>query len=264
MKDHLHLLACQFLARALQPGHVSFPYVQMDQGPRRLRETLRSKCLADVQPYLEADGTLAPGNYQRVKDSLHTDIVARAIQNSAPNRVLGVRPPPVDASETSLPRLSRMTLSQLRSGFCGRMKDYQKRIGKSVDDVCPDCGLFAQTVQHLFECPAHPTTLDVMTLWERPRDAVDHLRSFTAFNELPPLGTPPRPARRRRPPAAPPDSPEFSPLVLPASPFFSQGLTPPPTPPSPIRPLMPQRNLTSWTSSSSLHSGVNSLDLFDL
>ena len=29
-----------------------------DQGPRRLKHTLRSKCIADVQPYLEADGSL--------------------------------------------------------------------------------------------------------------------------------------------------------------------------------------------------------------
>ena len=39
VKDHLHLLSAQFLARSLQPDNVSFPVVQLDQGPRRLKHT---------------------------------------------------------------------------------------------------------------------------------------------------------------------------------------------------------------------------------
>ena len=135
---------------------------------------LRSKCLSDVQPYLEADGTLARGAFQKVKNSLHTDIVAKAIQNASPNRVLGVQSPPINASDSTLPRILRTTPPQLHSGFCGRLKDVQLRIKNSDDDTCPDCGLFAQSVQHLFDCLAHPTTLDVKTLWESPRDAIDH------------------------------------------------------------------------------------------
>ena len=120
------------------------------------------------------------------------------------------------------------------------------RLGHAIDDVCPDCGLFSQTVSHLFECPAHPTTLDTRSLWERPRDAVDHIRSFSSF-DLPPLGTPPRPSRRRRPPRAPPDPPDdlFSPLTLPPTQRSSQS-------PPRIRPLMPVRGFSS--SSSSLFS----------
>ena len=83
------------------------------------------------------------------KDQIHTDIVGRAIQNAGPNRVLGVRPPPVDASEVSLPRVSRTTLSQLCSGHCARLKEYQKRIGKTNDETCPDCQLFPQTVRRI-------------------------------------------------------------------------------------------------------------------
>ena len=254
VENHLRLLSDQFLARSLQPDHVSYPYTSLDQGPRRLRHTLRLKCLADIEPYLEADGTVSRGKFPAIKKQLHTDIVGQAIDSLGPNRVLGRSPPPIDASETSLPRITRVTLSQLRSGHCVKLRDLQLRLGKTLDDICPDCSLFPQTVAHLFDCPAHPTTLDVSALWEAPRDAADHIRSFAAF-DLPPLGTPPRPARRRRPPAAPPDSPVFSPLV------------PPPSPPL-IRPLMPLRGSSSYSSlsprrlfspgSSSLHSRVNS------
>ena len=253
VKDHLRLLSAQCLARFLQSEHVSFPFAQVDDGPRRLRDTLRSKCIADVAPYLEADGTIGRGNFSYVKNQLHTDIVKKVLDNTGPNRVLGVPPPPIHASETSLPRISRTTLSQLRSGFCAKLKDFQFSVlGKANDDLCPDCNLFSQSVNHLFDCPARPTTLRPIDLWENPRDVVDHLRSVSSFNSLPPLGSPPRPRRRPRPPRAPPDSPpgppgspgslQFSPLIIPPSQdsspqsnlssqsLFSAASTPPPSP----------------------------------
>ena len=193
VKEHLHLLSSQFLARSLQPNHVSHPVVQLDQGPRRLKHTLRSKCIAAVQPYLQPDGTLSQGRFPAVKNLLHTAIVGDTINNLGPNRVLGVPPPLVDASESSLPRQTRTVLAQLRSGQCGRLKDYQLKIGKMNDDLCGDCDLFPQTVSHLFDCPAHPTTLGIVDLWANPTDAVDHLKNFNTFDFLPPLGTPPRP-----------------------------------------------------------------------
>ena len=44
VKEHLHLLSSQFLARALQENHPSHHYVKQDQGPRPMKETLHSKC----------------------------------------------------------------------------------------------------------------------------------------------------------------------------------------------------------------------------
>ena len=258
VSDHLHLLSSQFLARALHPDHVSHPYALLDQGRRGLKQTLRSKCIADVQPYLEEDGSLGRGQFSLVKNKLHTDIVDKSIRNRAPNRVLGVLPPPIDASEASLPRITRTSLSQLRSGHCARLKDYQLRIGKMNDNLCADCDLFPQTVNHLFDCPAHPTTLGPEDLWGNPRDVVDHLRNFQSFDFLPALGSPPRLHPRRRPPAAPPDSPVFSPLTLPPSPFFS---LPRPGPP-PVPPLMNFARLSPVSSRSrSLHSSISSRSL---
>ena len=234
----------------------------LDQGSRKLKHTLRSKCIADVQPYLEADGSLGRGNFGFVKNKLHTDIVRKATSNRGPNCVLGSHPPPIHACEAGLPRLTRTTLAQLCSGHCGKLRDFQKRIGKTNDDICADCNLSQKNVGHLFDCPAHPTTLNVRDLWENPRDAVDHLKSFAIFDFLPPLGSPPRRVRRRRPPAAPPDSPVFTPTTLPPSPFFSP---PPPLPPLPrIPPLINLSRESSFSSLSSLGSSSSLRDVNSL
>ena len=249
---HLRLLASQSLARYLQPGHVSYPYAQVGQGPRTLKHTLRSKCIGDVQPYLEADGSLGRGQFGYVKNRLHTDIVRKAIQESAPNRVLGAHPPPINKNENHLPRKSRVTLSQLRSGHCAKLKDYQRyKLGKVDNDTCTDCDLFPQTVSHLFDCPAHPTTLSTTDLWENPKEVVDHLRRFSAFDDLPRVSSPPRRQPRQRPPARPPDSPLFSPMSFPPSPPASPG-------PGRIPPLM-DVSYSSISSASSFSSlGVGS------
>ena len=139
------------------------------------------------------------------------------------------RPPPVDKSEKSLPLIVKHTLSQLRSGFCARLKSYQFRIGRADDDLCSECGLHPHETTHLFDCPARPTTLSVESLWSEPREAALFLKSMRSFDFFPDIGPPPPSRRRRRarPPADPPpaptsplSSPVFTPATLPPSPFF--------------------------------------------
>ena len=130
VKEHLRLLSSQFLARALQELHSSHQHVIQKRGPRPMKETLRSKCFDEVQPFLDERGKIPPGHYHPVKNALHTKIVAETINSLGVNRVLNRRPPLIDKSEVSLPRIVRVTLSQLRSGFCARLKSFQFRIGK--------------------------------------------------------------------------------------------------------------------------------------
>ena len=179
---------------------------------------------------------------------------------TSPNRVLGAHPPPINPNENQLPRQSRVTLSQLRSGHCSKLRDFQKwKLGKVDDDICTDCELFPQTVSHLFNCPARPTTLSTTDLWENPKEVIDHLRRFSVLDSLPPLLSPPRPPPPLRPPAAPPDSPVFTPMSLPPSPPRSPA-------PGGIRPLMMDLTYSTISPSSSFSSlgagsplrGVNS------
>ena len=244
VSEHLHLLSAQFLARCLQPHHPSHRLVTLPPGPRRMKETLRSKVIHQVEPYLDANGVIALGTYQQTIQSIHTDVVASAVNRLAPNRVLGRNPPEIDSRENYLPRITRSTLAQLRSGFCSRLNSYQFKIGRSDSDLCPECGTTSHTSNHLFACPSHPTDLVVEDLWTNTWAIADFLPSLPSFNFLPAAGPPPPPPRRRqrrhRPPPLPPDPDVFSPISLPPSPFL---FTPPPplTPPL-IPPLLPQLN----------------------
>ena len=232
VEEHLRLLAAQFLARCLQESHPSHHYVTLERGPRPMKHTLRSKCIEEVRPFLDERGVIPPGHYPNVKKSLHTKIVAETLDSLDNNRVLNCRPPLIDKSEISLPRIVRVTLSQLRSGFCARLKTYQKILGKSNDDLCPECHSQPHSSQHLFECPVKPTQLLVTSLWLKPWDAARFLKSLSSFDFFPDIGAPPLQRRRPRPPPHPPDPDvhPFSPLSLPPSPFI---FTPPPlTPPA--------------------------------
>ena len=202
--EHQRLLAAQELAKSLQPGHPSYECAKTELGPRNMKQTLRPKCINLVQPYLDENGDMRPENYRDAIKSIHTDVVRNYIANAQPNRILGSRPPEPDVTEKFLPRKTQVTLSQLRSGFCSRLQDYQFRIGAAPNDLCPDCNASSHTVQHLFECNAHPTNLTVNDLWSRPWDVAAFIQSLPAFSFLPCSGPPPPPPRRgrrhRRPP----------------------------------------------------------------
>ena len=123
----------------------------------------------------------------------------------------------------TIQRITRVTLSQLRSGFCSRLKDFQFRIGKTQDDLCPQCWYFPQNVDHLFNCPARPTQLVTDDLWTFPEEVASFLSFHPSFDVPPPPPPPPQRRRRGRPPPAPPPSPApapnftlFSPLSIPS------------------------------------------------
>ena len=173
-----------------------------------MKETLQSKVYDLVRPYVNDEGKITPGTYKETIKSIHTDVVTNTIANLAPNRVLNARPPEVNLNqERLLPRQTRCVLRQLRSGHCVRLKDYQLRLGKVLDDRCPDCGVESHNVNHLFNCVSNPTTLTAKDLWEKPIDVVAFLTTLTAFNFLEPPPQPPSPRRRRR--RRPPNAPTY-------------------------------------------------------
>ena len=123
--DHLRLLSSQYLARALQPSHPSHEAVcrQPRPGHRQMKFTLQSKVGEVVEPFLQ-NGVIPAGEYRETLKKVHTKIVADSILNAPANRVLKAPPPRIHSSETSLPRLTRVALSQLCSGHSSRLNDY--------------------------------------------------------------------------------------------------------------------------------------------
>ena len=80
------------------------------------------------------------------------------------NVVLDDRPPLINISEKELTRKERTTLAQLRSRHYMLLGSYNSRISKDAKDasldVYADCSKTPQDVKHIFNFPAHLTTMD--------------------------------------------------------------------------------------------------------
>ena len=60
---HIDLVGAQYLASALRVGHPSHSVVTSDPGPRRMKETLFTKYIDVVAPFL-TNGVLDPRDYK--------------------------------------------------------------------------------------------------------------------------------------------------------------------------------------------------------
>ena len=191
VKEHLDMLCTQHLATCLQRGHPSFAVVSADSGPRNKKQTLQRRFSPGLTPHMSQDGTVVDAASTR--KAVHTAAVRSSIEARGTNRVLGTPAPPINEEEEQLPRKTRRTLAQLRSGFCLSLNDYKHRIGQSDSSICPCCRQEEHTVQHIFECPEHPTPLRPVDLWQNPIDAAEFLRTLPFFELPEEEGPPPEP-----------------------------------------------------------------------
>ena len=199
VRKHLEMLSKQFLANTMQSLHPSHDLVTAPPEPcPKLKPSLQTKYGSAISPFL-SDGVIKRHNYKKVLSAIHTSDTNAAISSLDNNRVLGSKPPEINQQEKLLPRVYRSTLSQLRSGYCLGLKDYQLEIKKATDDRCPDCLILPQTSFHIFNCPANPTNLSTSDLWRRPREVAEFLSTISSFSYLPLLDPPPPP-----PPPEPP------------------------------------------------------------
>ena len=82
-------------------------------------------------------------------------------------------------SEKNLPRATRATLSQLRSGYSNYLNSYKARINPAIQDLCPLCNAHSHTTRHIFECPANRTNMTTRDLWNKPSEAARFLNLAT-------------------------------------------------------------------------------------
>ena len=140
--------------------------------------------------------TPSPADSRRnVLSALHNNAVQAAVAASSDNQLLDGPAPVVNEEELSLPRPARAALSQLRSGYCAALKNYQFRVGRSITASCPLCLDAEHTVAHLFDCPVQPTELTTLDLWSNPVEVANFISSLPFFSHLPSL---------RRSPTEPP------------------------------------------------------------
>ena len=162
VREHSELLSAQYLARCLEPENVNNSITTRDTPKRQMKETLFTRHRSTVEPMMIAK------DRKSSLQAIHTKAVNQAVNSQRRNVVLDDRPPLINISEKEQTRKECMTLAQLRSGHCRLICSYKSRISKDASLVV--CGKTPHNVNHLFNCPAHPTTMS--DLWNRPVDAI--------------------------------------------------------------------------------------------
>ena len=79
---------------------------------RQMKETLLNRHRNTVEPTRLANGM------KYTLQALHTDAVNKSVNSHEWNAVLDYRPPPINNSEKDLTSKERVTLSQIKSGYC--------------------------------------------------------------------------------------------------------------------------------------------------
>ena len=179
--DHLHVEAIMLKVRDTQSYYLHSIWLDLwnqemssittrETPKRRMKETLFTRHSNTVEPMMLAD------NRKAAHQAIHTDAVNKAVKDQKKNKVLDDLPHPINDSEKYLTRKERATLAQLISGYCKLLGSYKSRIKKDASfNVCADCGQMPHDVKHLFDCPAHPTTLIPSDLWNKPMDSIREL-----------------------------------------------------------------------------------------
>ena len=171
VKEHNTMLSRQFLLRTHQTNHPYRQWNHTDPPERPMKTTLISCHQDSIEPLL----TNTKGWYKSGIKSIHTTAVSNTINGYEPNKVLQWIPPVISPDERRLPRSTRTTLVQVRSGYCPLLTSYMSRLDPSVKNECPLCKSQPHDTAHLFSCPQKPTILKATSLRENPIEAAQFL-----------------------------------------------------------------------------------------
>ncbi|KAI5747005.1 uncharacterized protein LOC108253371 [Diaphorina citri] len=174
IRQHNEMLAQQYLARCRMTNHPCNAIVQRSRPPRHIRNTLGED--GTLAAGTIAGYNLSEGDHKANLRTIHLNAIDKAVENFTPNRVLNQQPPEVSNEELRLPRKTRSTLAQLRSGWSKILNAYLHSINNEVENKCPDCQQSPHDVHHLFTCSAHPTNLTPIDLWVHPREVAIFLQ----------------------------------------------------------------------------------------
>ena len=173
VEEHSKMLSDQFLMSMHEEQHSNYHQLSKERPPRKIR-TMITDQLPNISEHTE-NSPFSNKVIKSKKKKIHTDTVKRVTDNYPPNKVLLSRAPPIHEDETKLPRTTRSTLAQLRSGYSSHLNSYLHRIERSETDKCPNCKTEIHTSQHIFNCTSKPTTLNVRDLWNKPRKVAEYM-----------------------------------------------------------------------------------------
>ena len=107
-------------------------------------------------------------NFRQALNAIHSGAITTIIDFLPVNGVLGVQTPLIAEQELEFPRETRVTLAQLRSGYCSRLNSYLPRLDPDIQNLCPACNGSSHDTNHLFACPMNPTHLTLLSLRFEP------------------------------------------------------------------------------------------------
>ena len=174
IRQHSKLLTDQYLAQCRNRHHPCHDlFNNPPPPPRPMKHTL----FTYSNDRITATTSQMPANHttKELIKLLHSKTVSETTAAYNLNPILNAVPPPINPAEQSLPRKTRCTLAQLRSGYSSTLNSYMNRINQTVIDSCNHCFSPHHTTQHLFNCPARPTTLTPIDLWANPVKAAQFL-----------------------------------------------------------------------------------------
>lgn len=175
VQQHCEMLSQQYLLSTQLESHPVREDLTRPQPARRTKHTLVTKFGRRIKRLAPSDEILTNDHYKAKLKRIHTDSVRDVIDIQAVNPVLNTKAPEIHPSERWLPRKTRATLSQLRSGHSTHLNSYLSRLDQQISDRCPDCNVRGHTTKHLFRCKNRPTHLTVQSLWKQPADAAQFL-----------------------------------------------------------------------------------------
>ena len=171
VQPHCEMISKQFLLATQKSDHPNKTDLNKPPPPRQMKQTLTSKFGKEIKTLSR---NLTEDNYKPKIKTIHTKSVKNMLKDFSNNKVINARPPEIHRSECKLPRVTRSTLAQLRSGYSMYLNSYKSRIDPNISDKCPNCDS-SHTTEHLFNCQNNPTNLNVRSLWHKPLDAARFL-----------------------------------------------------------------------------------------
>jgi hypothetical protein len=169
LQQHLKLHASQVHQTAQLQTHPLYKLTKQQTPQRKMKNSIFQPNSNYITHIPTSDNVTAKET-EINKKLIHTSVVQSYLNTRTKNKILNDIPPKINPEEESLPRKTRRTLSQLRTGKSPILNSYKHKIDpvSNTSSLCPLCKQHDHTTEHIFTCTQIQTTLGVRDLWDDP------------------------------------------------------------------------------------------------
>ena len=144
--EHLQLHASQYKRKTQHPSHPLHKHTTYFNTPRLKKHYFLTT--AATQQTIPQTPTVTTTDIKTNMRHIHTSIVSRHLATRGNNKILRTPPPHTSSSEERLPRLTRRTLSQLRTNKSPFLKSYLHKVDAKThpSPLCPLCNIHTHDI----------------------------------------------------------------------------------------------------------------------